>query len=216
MDFELARFNMIEQQIRTWEVLDPAVLDLLKQVPREDFVPAAYRSLAFADIAIPLGHGEVMMEPKVEARLLQALNVSAMDKVLEVGTGSGYFTALLARAGKHVTSVEIREPFSTAAQAKLAAHGIGNVTLECGDAAQGWGTGTYEVIAITGAVPAVASSFIAALAPGGRLVALLGEGPVQEAVVIKRAMHSEAYTRESLFETYVPLLTNARQIQFVF
>ena len=137
-DIERARFNMVEQQIRPWEVLDPQVLDLLFALKREDFVPPQYRSLAFVDMEIPLGEGERMLSPKLEARMVQALALKPADRILEVGTGSGYMTALLAKLGAHVTSVEIVPAFSAAAAAKLAAHGIHNVTLATGDAARGW------------------------------------------------------------------------------
>src|SRR3954464_956429 len=130
MDFEHVRFNMIEQQIRTWEVLDQRVLDLLFRVKREDFVSAQYRELAFVDMEIPIGHGEKMLQPKVEARMLQELTVHPQDHILEVGTGSGYMTALLASVAAHVYSVDIQPEFTRTAAAKLAAHGIGNVTLD--------------------------------------------------------------------------------------
>ncbi len=137
IDVERARFNMVEQQIRTWEVLDQEVLDLLFAVRREEFVPAQYRSLAFVDMEIPLGHREKMLAPKLEARMLQELAIKPGDRVLEVGTGSGYMTALLAKRGAHVYSVEIVPEFSTQASAKLGAHNISNVTFEIGDAARG-------------------------------------------------------------------------------
>ena len=137
MDFEQARYNMVEQQIRTWEVLDQQVLDLLFKIKREDFVPLQYRSLAFVDMEIPLGYGEKMLAPKLEARLLQELAIRPGDRILEVGTGSGYMTALLASMGGHVDSVEIVPEFTESAAAKLAAHRITNVVLESGDAARG-------------------------------------------------------------------------------
>ena len=138
MDIERARFNLIEQQIRTWEVLDQRVLDLLFRVRREEFVPPAYRALAFVDMEIPLGYGEKMLQPKLEARMLQELAVSSTDRILEIGTGSGYMTALLATLGAHVFSVDIVADFTRGAAEKLAAHGIRNVTLETGEAARGW------------------------------------------------------------------------------
>ncbi|MDR9437664.1 MAG: protein-L-isoaspartate O-methyltransferase, partial [Thiohalophilus sp.] len=154
MNFEQARLNMIEQQIRPWEVLDQQVLDLLIEVPREDFVPPEFRKLAFTDMNIPLGHDEVMMSPKFEARMLQGLTVRPDDTILEVGTGSGYVTALLARLGKHVYSVDLHGDFVEAAQAKLNAHNIHNVTLDVGDAAHGWDKhAPYDVICITGSLP---------------------------------------------------------------
>src|SRR5215831_8003025 len=138
IDVERARFNMVEQQIRTWEVLDQEVLDLLFEVHREDFVPAQYRDLAFVDMEIPLGHGEKMLAPKLEARMVQELAIKPSDRILEVGTGSGYMTALLAKRGAHVYSVEIAPELSAQASAKLAEHRITNATLEVGDAARGW------------------------------------------------------------------------------
>ena len=151
---------MVEQQIRPWEVLDQSVLDLLFAVRREEFVPPQYRSLAFVDMEIPLGHGETMLAPKLEARMLQELAIKATDRILEVGTGSGYMTALLARRGAHVTSVEIVAEFSAAAGAGLSALGITNVTREEGDAARGWRkSAPYDVIVLTGSVPVLAEEF---------------------------------------------------------
>lgn len=217
MNVEQARFNMVEQQIRTWEVLDPRILDLIGSMPREEFVPAQYRDLAFADIMIPLRHGQVMMEPKVEARLLQALAIESSDIVLEVGTGSGYFAALLAKFGKHVCSIDIFPDFTENAQRALARHGINNVTLETGDAAKGWDKrAPYDVIAITGSLPALPETFLHSLKPGGRLVAIIGEAPVMEAVLATRAGEGAQWTRESLFETNIPPLLNTARPRFVF
>src|SRR3990172_12113935 len=164
---ERARFNMVEQQIRPWEVLDQQVLDLLFTVRREEFVPAQYRNLAFVDMEIPLGHGETMLAPRIEARMLQELAVRPGDRILEVGTGSGYMTALLAKRGGHVTSVEIIPEFSAQAAARLAAHGITNVTLEIGDDARGWDRhAPYDAIVLTGSVPVLADAFQRSLNPG--------------------------------------------------
>lgn len=216
MNVEQARFNMVEQQIRTWEVLDPLVLDLISRMQREEFVPEQYRDLAFADIMIPLGHGQVMMEPKMEARLLQALSVAPTDVILEVGTGSGFLTALLAKLGKHVHSVDIVPEFTASAQRKLAEHGIRNVTLETGDAANGWDKhGPYDVIVITGSLPVVPQAFERSLKPRGRMVAVIGQGPVMEAVLIMRGVHEER-SREGLFETNIPALLHPKQPRFVF
>lgn len=213
MNIEQARFNMIEQQIRPWEVLDPRVLELLPQVPREDFVPPAQRKLAFADTEIPLGHGQVMMPPRLEARLLQVLDIQPSDTILEIGTGSGYLTALLARSGRHVYSVDICAEFTASAQQKLAAHGIGNVTLETGDAACGWNQhAPYDVIAVTGSLPLFADVFQQQLNVGGRLFLIVGQAPSMEALLITRVGPAE-WTRESLFETCVPALINAPQPQ---
>ena len=216
MNIEQARFNMVEQQIRTWEVLDQQVLDLVSQMRREEFVPPQYRDLAFADIMIPLGHGQVMMEPKVEARLLQALNIASTDVILEIGTGSGFFTALLAKLGKHVYSVDIVPDFTESAQRRLAEQGIRNVTLETGDAANGWDRHSpYDVIAITGSLPAIPKAFDLSLKPYGRMVAIAGTGPVMEAILVMRDGR-EGWGRESLFETSVPMLSHPKQPRFVF
>ncbi|MCC6208711.1 MAG: protein-L-isoaspartate O-methyltransferase [Gammaproteobacteria bacterium] len=209
MELKAARFNMIEQQIRPWDVLDQGVLDLIGEVPREGFVSETYRTLAYADTAIPLGHGQVMMHPRVEARLLQALDLHATDAVLEVGTGSGYLTALLACATHHVYSVDIIPHFKEQAEERLAVHGIDNVSLEVGDAARGWPRhGLYDVIAITGSLPELPSAFLQSLNRGGRLFAVVGTAPIMEAVLIRRVGDAE-WSRESLFETDLPTLINA-------
>ena len=217
MDFEQARFNMVEQQIRTWEVLDQAVLDCLFRIRREEFVPSQYRSLAFIDMEIPLGHGEVMLAPKLEARLVQEAALRPTDSILEVGTGSGYMTALLASLGRHVYSVDIIAEFTASAGANLAAHAITNVTLETGDAARGWPQhAPYDVIVLTGSVPHLAPEFERSLAPGGRLIAIVGDEPVMTARRIRRVSES-AFSREGLFETCIKALRNAPQPErFVF
>lgn len=213
MNFDQARFNMIEQQIRTWDVLDQRVLDVIAKTPREDFVPPQYRALAFADINIPLGHGQVMLTPKVEGRLLQALAIQPGDVVLEIGTGSGYLAACLARLGAHVHSVDIFPEFKYAAQRALTAHDIRNVTLHTGDAARGWDSqNRYDVIAITGSLPVMVESFQSSLTVGGRLFAVVGTEPVMESVLITRAGERE-WARDSLFETVIPPLLNAPQTQ---
>jgi len=211
IDIEQARFNMIEQQVRPWDVLDQRVLDVMSATPREDFVPEKYRSLAFADINIPLGHDQVMMAPKTEGRLLQVLDVQAGDSVLEIGTGSGYLTACLSRLGNHVTSVEIFPEFREAAAAKLAAHGYRNVTLRDADAANGIGSDTrYDVIAVTGSLPLLHRQFHDNLAVGGRLFVIDGIPPVMEALLITR-IDERNWSRESLFETSLPPLLHAVQ-----
>jgi protein-L-isoaspartate(D-aspartate) O-methyltransferase len=217
MNVEQARFNMVEQQIRPWEVLDQQVLDLLLQVRREEFVPQQHRALAFVDMEIPLGHGEAMLAPKIEARILQEVAIKKTDRVLEVGTGSGYFTALLASLGAHVYSVDIVPEFVTQARAKLAAHGIGNVTLAEGDAARGWGKNApYDVIVLTGSVPALAAAFQEDLAPGGRLFAIIGDPPVMEATLIT-SVSAGVYNSVPVFETCVAPLRNApHPARFVF
>lgn len=216
-DIERARFFMVEQQIRTWEVLDPVVLDLLMRVHREDFVPAAHRALSFADMEIPLGHGEVMLSPKTEARMLQELTIKATDSVLEVGTGSGHMTALLASLGRHVYSVDIVPEFTHTAATQLSAVGIRNVTLDTGDAARGWDKhGPYDVILLTGSVPVLPDSFQQSLNPGGRLIAVVGEAPVMQTRLVTRGQGGACRT-VTLFETCIPPLQNALQPQrFVF
>ena len=211
MDIERARFNMVEQQIRPWDVLDTKVLDLLHRVRREDYVPEAYKGLAFADLEIPIGHGEMMLSPKLEARILQELAVNPEDRILEIGTGSGYMTALLASQGAHVYSVDIVDAFHQCAGARLVQQGLRNVTLEIGDAARGWDKhGPYDVIVLTGSVPILSAAFQHSLNPGGRLFAVVGEAPAMDARLITCAAPN-AYNTASLFETCVPALRNAPQ-----
>ena len=168
MNVEQTRFNMVEQQIRPWDVLDPEVIKLLFELRREEFVPAAYRSLAFVDMEIPLGHGEVMLAPKMEARILQELQVRKTDRILEVGSGSGYLTSLLAKKGGHVYSIEILPELKIIAEQNLQAHGIANVTLEVGDASHGWPEhGPYDVIVLTGSTPVLPEEFQKTLWPVG-------------------------------------------------
>ena len=213
MNTEQARFNMIEQQIRPWEVLDAVVLDLLKQVPREDFVPAQYAGLAFADLEIPLGHGQSMLSPKLEARMLQSLEIRPSDKVLEIGTGSGYMTALLARLAAHVYSVELVPELSAAAARKLHDHGIANVTLDIGDAACGWERhAPYDVIVYTGSLPLLPDSVKSELAVGGRLLAVTGTAPVMSATRVER-VSDKVFRSDVLFEICVPELSNAPQTE---
>ena len=217
LDVERARFNMVEQQIRTWEVLDPRVLDLLLRVRREDYVPAQYRALAFADMEIPIGHGEMMLAPKMEARMAQELALRPRDRILEVGTGTGYMTALLASLGGHVYSVEIVPGFTQSASARLAAYGIANVTLETGDAARGWDRhAPYDAIVLTGSVPVLPDGFPRSLLPGGRLIAVVGEPPAMEARLVT-CVAAGAYSTTGLFETCISPLKNAlRPGRFVF
>jgi protein-L-isoaspartate(D-aspartate) O-methyltransferase len=208
-DLERARFNMIEQQIRTWEVLDQRVLDLLFRIRREEFVPPAYRALAFVDMEIPIGHGEKTLQPKLEARMVQELALNTTDRVLEVGTGSGYMTALLALLAGHVVSVDIVGDFTRSAGEKLAAHQIRNVTLETGDAARGWDQrGPYDAIVLTGSVPILSDHFRASLKTGGRLLAVVGEPPVMEAQLTTSTAPG-AYNTVGLFETCIASLRNA-------
>ena len=221
MDLEQTRFNMVEQQIRPWDVLDEDVLKLLFELRREEFVPAAYRSLAFVDMEIPLGHGEVMLTPKLEARILQELDVKKTDKILEVGSGSGYLTALLAKKGKFVHSVEIVPELKALAEKNLRAHAIDNVMLETGDAAGGWHQhGPYDVIVLTGSVPVLPAAFQESLKAEGRLFAIVGEPPLMNAVLVTRVTRHEKpgeYSMVGLFETCISPLKNAQHpTRFVF
>ena len=218
IDFEKARFNMVEQQVRTWEVLDPQVLALLSDVPREAFVPAKHRNLAYADARIPLGHGQTMMPPVVEARMLQALNVQPSDSVLEIGTGSGYVTALLAKSGHHVDTIEIQSSLSDHAAEALAGQNIRNVSFEVRDAMQIVGNSSrhYDVIALTGSLPVMDEKFQYMLNIGGRLFVIVGESPAMEAVLITRIGENQ-WRHQSLFETDIDPLQNVQQPQgFVF
>jgi protein-L-isoaspartate(D-aspartate) O-methyltransferase len=211
MDYEQARYNMIEQQVRPWDVLDQRVLDVMTTLPREAFVQEKYCSLAFADISIPLGHDQVMMAPKLEGRVLQALAIQPEDTVLEIGTGSGYLTACLAKLGKHVTSWEIFPDLSETAQVSLAEQDIDNVTLEIGDATSGIADDArYDVIAVTGSVPVLQQQFQANLKAGGRLFVITGKPPIMEAVLITR-LDADSWAQESLFETSLPPLVNATE-----
>ena len=211
MNFDQARANMVEQQIRPWEVLDQAVLDLLYAVPREDFVPGAYRALAFADMEIPIGEGEKMMAPKIEARCVQELAPRKHERVLEVGTGSGYLTALLAHRAAHVHSVEIRPALAAFGRENLARHGADNVTLEIGDAARGWPTrAPYDAIVLTGSTPVLPRALLDQLAPGGRLFAVVGEPPVMVARLVTCTAPG-AFRTVELFDTLLAPLINAEQ-----
>ena len=213
MPRETARFNMIEQQIRTWEVLDPAVLQLLNDVPRENFVPVEYQGLAFADIEIPLGHGQTMLSPKLEGRILQALNVQKTHTVLHVGTGSGYFAALLASLAKHVISVDIHAELSARAAKKLAAQHIQNVTLEVADAISGLPAHKpYDLIVYTGSSPVEPAGVREQLKIGGAMFIVLGQAPVMQATLIHRVSQT-GFREEVLFETCIPELINAPQAQ---
>lgn len=206
---DIARHNMVVSQIRTWDVLDENILGLVSRAPRQDFVPPALRNLAFADMQLPLGAGEVMMAPLVEARLLQALAIKPTDKVLEIGTGSGYVTWLLAQLGQTVHSVDILPEFTQRASEKLAAHGATNVELEIGDGARGWDKhAPYDVIFVTGSTPILPEGFRKNLALGGRLAVIVGQSPAMEAQLITRLTESSFETK-GLFETDLPALRNA-------
>jgi protein-L-isoaspartate(D-aspartate) O-methyltransferase len=206
MNIEQARFNMIEQQIRPWEVLDPQVLDLLFVVKREDFVPAAYRNLAFADMEIPVGSGQVMLAPRVEARLLQELGIKKTDKVLEIGTGSGYMAALLAARAEHVITIESRPELAAFARQNLERAGVTNVTVEVGDGANGWTQrAPYDAIVVSGSLPVLPAALLKQLRVGGRLAAIVGEAPVMEAQLVTCSAEG-VYNTVNLFETVVPAL----------
>ena len=217
MDFEQARFKMIEQQIRPWEVLDASVLDLLSVVRREDFVPPAMKMLAFADLELPIGRGQTMLAPKIEARLLQELGVRKTDVVLEVGTGSGYMAALLASKAEYVVSIEIDPVLASIAEKNLARAGIANVSVEVGDAARGWSEqAPYDVIVISGSLPILPDPFLHQLKVGGRLAAIVGEAPAMSAQIVTRT-EEDAWTTVKLFETVVAPLANVeRKSAFAF
>lgn len=211
MNIEQARTNMVEQQIRPWEVIDQDVLDLLYVVPRENFVPPAVRNLAFVDMEIPIGEGERMWAPKIEARALQALEVRKSDRVLEVGTGSGYLTALLSHRASHVRSVEIKPALAAFGRANIERHGVDNVVLEIGDGARGWAAGTaYDVIVLTGSVPLLPEQIVGQLAPGGRLFAVVGEAPIMTAQLVT-CVAPGTFRSTGLFETMLAPLVNCEQ-----
>ncbi|QRQ88170.1 protein-L-isoaspartate O-methyltransferase family protein [Cupriavidus oxalaticus] len=217
MDLEKARFNMIEQQIRPWDVLDQEILDLLAVVKREQFVPAAYASLAFVDMEIPLPAGQNMLPPRVEARILQDLAVRKHENVLEIGAGSGYMAALLANRARHVLTVDIVPELVELARTNLANAGITNVDVAEGNAADGWAAAApYDVICISGSLPALPQSILSQVKVGGRIAAFVGELPVMEARLITRVSETE-YQVVNLFETAVkPLQGAARPSQFQF
>jgi len=217
MNLEKARFNMVEQQIRPWTVLEQNVHDLLYVVKREAFVPAAYRDLAFSDAEIPLRGDAVMLAPKIEAYALQALQVRKADKVLEIGTGSGFMAALLAAHADRVWSVEIVPELAEMARANLRDQEVDNVTVECGDAARGWPAhAPYDVIMVSGSLPVLPKELLAQLKIGGRLFAIVGEVPVMEAQLVTR-IGEDSFRTEVRFETQTASLVNARQQErFVF
>ena len=217
MNIEQARFNMIEQQIRPWNVLDQDVLDTLVVVKREDFVPAAYKSLAFVDTEIPLPGGEAMFTPKLEARILQEIGLKKHETVLEIGAGSGYMAALLAHRGRDVTTVEMSPELKGMAEANLARAGISNVTVELGNGAEGWAKGApFDVIVISGALEVLPEAVLKQRKVGGRSAALLGEAPVMSAHSSPRVSEL-AYDTVKAFETSVkPLQGAAKPSHFTF
>jgi len=211
MNIEQARFNMVEQQIRTWDVLDQDVLDALYVVRREEYVPEAHRALAFSDLEIPLGDGESMMAPKLEARVLQELAIKRTDRVLEVGTGSGYLTALLAHRAAHVYSVEINPRLKLFGAGNLRRNGVANVTVETADASRGWARhAPYDVIVLTGSVPIVPREIAGQLRPGGRLLAVVGDPPIMSAKLVT-CVTAGSYNAVDLFETVLRPLANCEQ-----
>ncbi len=212
-----AQYNMVEQQVRPWDVLEAQVLEVIASLPRDAFAPEAYRNVAYADLEIPLGEDARMLKPLIEGRMLQSLALREGDRVLEVGTGSGYFTACLAQLAEHVVSVEIDAALSEQAAKNLAAQGINNITLRQGNAAQGWpDDGPYDAIAVTGAIPGHSEEFLTELKIGGRLFVVTGDAPLMEAKLITRLSENE-WRHENLFETEIPPLREAAPTaQFVF
>ena len=204
-----ARDNMVNNQIRGWDVVDVRVLDTLSAVPRDAFVPSAWRSMAFADLAIPLGHGECMMKPVVEGRMLQALQLLPTEQVLEIGTGSGFMTACMAHLAAHVTSVELQQELLNAADDALSAQNIANVGLHGDDAVQSWQPDRhFDAIVVTGAVAAVPPRWLDWMAPGGRMFVIEGRMPIQCASLLRNEASGQI-SRESLFDTCLPYLKNA-------
>jgi len=209
MDIEQARFNMIEQQIRTWEVLDQNVLDLLNEIHREEFIPDAYKELSFADTRIPIGHEQTTMTPKVEARLLQSLTIKPDDTVLEIGTGCAYLTTLLAKSAQQVKSIDIFPDFIDAAKNKLAKTSLTNIELESTDVYTLFDQAAkYDIIVLTASLPTMDDRFLNLLNDGGRLFVIVGESPVMDACVITK-QNDSSWSQESLFETDLPALIGA-------
>ncbi len=217
MNFETARHNMIEQQIRPWNVIDPIALDALDTIPRENYVADNMKNSAFSDVELPIGCNQVMLPPKIEAKILQAVQVKQTDSVLEIGTGSGYMTALLAHLAEKICTVDIHEELSLQAQEKLSSEGFDNITFISEDATLNFNDtpgqsiaqrAPYDVIILTGSVSQLADHFKQSLKVGGRLFAVIGTAPVMEATLISR-VSSEQYSYEVLFETEIPELENS-------
>jgi protein-L-isoaspartate(D-aspartate) O-methyltransferase len=216
MDNLAARQQMVDQQIRTWEVLDPRVLDVFSLVPREAFVPPEYRELAFADAPIPIGFGQSMLAPKIQGRILQALGLIASDSVLEIGSGTGYLAACLSLLAFSVRSIDIHPQLTAAATVNLRAVPEARVEFETRDAFAVAPLGEYDAIAVTGSLPVYDARFERSLRIGGRLFAIVGEAPVMDAILVRRVDSAE-WIRESLFETVVEPLINATAARrFVF
>ncbi len=217
MDFERARFLMTQQQVRPWKVVDDRVLSVMGQLPREKFVPEHLQALAYSDTTLPIGHEQIMLTPKEQGRIAQALRLKPTDRVLEIGTGTGYLTAILASLAEHVTSVDIFEDFVHEAKTRLNELGIRNVSLCVGDAASGWSHNErYDAIVITGGLLAVPTSYKHALKEGGRLICIIGQPPAMQVRLVERG-DGEQFTDHGLFETVVPLLVNAPEpVRFTF
>jgi len=216
MDTDFARQQMVDQQVRAWDVLHPDILKVLSEVPREQFVPTGFEALAFADTEIPIGHGQAMMTPTLEGRVLQALNPGSDDTVLEIGTGSGFLTACLARLAGRVTSIDIHESFLESAKVNLEDTGIGDVSLLAMDATQEIPDGEFDVIAVTGSIEESDPRFAEALSPGGRLFVIVGKGPAMDARIITRTGDA-SWDSKSLFETRLaPLVDANRKAKFLF
>jgi len=210
LNIELARHNMIEQQVRPWDVLDSRVLEALTAVRREDFVPPACRNLAFADLSLPLGHDEFMMKPVVEGRVLQAASPTRAESVLEIGTGSGFLTACLARLSAEIVSVELHADFADAARNRLHAANVRNATLEIGDAVRDFDPRRqFDVMVVTGSVHELPQHWRGWIKPGGRIIAIVGTSPVQRAMMYSSSSHNTGWDEQPLFETDLPYLTNA-------
>lgn len=216
MNTDYARLQMVNQQVRGWNVYDEHVLEMLRTLPREGFVPPGYEALAFADMEIPLGHGESMMTPTIEGRLLQALGLDGSERVLEVGTGSGFMTACLARLAAHVTSIDIHADFIEHAAENLERAGVDNVALHCMDATRELPPVRFDAIAVTGSIQDFDPRFVAALGENGRLFVVVGDAPAMEAKLIRRSGDQDVET-VSLFETNLkPLVHGARPTEFSF
>jgi len=210
-DFAKARENMVEQQVRPWDVLDVRVLDVLSTLPRDAFVPAPYRALAYADFAVPIGHGEAMLKPVVEGRMLQALELQPTDDVLEVGTGSGFVSACLGGLARDVTSLELHADLADAARARLAGlHLDANVRIETADALAYETDRRFDAVCISAAVDAIPPRFVQWLRPGGRLFVVQGRAPAMQAVLVRNEVSGPRI--ESLFETVLPYLAGAAPV----
>ncbi len=214
---EQARDNMIKQQLRTWSVLDPKILALATEVPRENFVPEQYREMAFADIEIAIGHGQKMMAPKVEARILQALDIQPTDSILEIGSGSGYLTACLAHMGGKVTSIDIHDDFTAQARERLQQHGINNVEFITGNGLElAEELGPFDVIVLSGSLPKISEKLTRRLNMGGRLLGVAGDFPAMQATLFTRVGDYQ-WREEVLFETCLERLETPDAVaEFVF